>query len=504
MDYIRSFIFSKTVLSILIVACLMVTGLDIYMENSQAKIVRFAAITIAENEADSIFELSKASLQGQTNPPNEVELINRFNQNLKEKPGGMTVDAITQDSVKNDEQKKAYEFLIKNPEASYYWFEEKEEETIFHYTVHFEIIKDHPGSHTMLQLNIPMGEFQKVQDAESKAALWVLSIFGIATSLVLAIFVGYTRYSAEVLADSQKKDLEYQKTLTSAYERFFPREFLDLLGKKNILDVQLGDQSEKTMAVMFSDIRNFTTILEKKSTSESFKFINDFMGRAGPVVREHFGFIDKYIGDSIMALFPKADHALDASVKMLSQLKQEALNPENLSKIPIEIGIGLHYGPLMVGTVGEVQRMDGTVFSDVVNSASRLESLNKAYGTSLLISDTFLNNLENKTKYRIRFIDQVYVKGKSNSIKIYEVFDIDSPEIVRIKEQIRDKYQTAVDLYQKQQFQDALNLLQECQAALPQDLPVQIYIRRCNKWLAEAPKEGWDPVGRLAQKYDIE
>ncbi|MBX7066597.1 MAG: adenylate/guanylate cyclase domain-containing protein [Parachlamydiales bacterium] len=504
MGYIRSFIFSKTVLSILVIACLMVTGLDLYIENSQYKIIRFAAITVAENEVDAILELSKAYQQGQTTPPNEVDIISRFNQNLKEKPGGLTVEAITKDSPKSDLQQQAYQYLLDNPEKAFYWLEEKDEQTVFHYAVHFEITKEKHEPHTIMQLNIPMGEFQKVQDSESKKALWVLSLFGIATSLVLAIFVGYTRYSAELLAESQKKDLEYQKTLTSAYERFFPREFLDLLGKKNILDVQLGDQAEKTMAVLFSDIRNFTTILEKKSTSESFKFINDFMGRAGPVVREHFGFIDKYIGDSIMALFAKPDHALDASVKMLSQLKQEALNPENLSKIPIEIGIGLNFGPLMVGTVGELQRMDGTVFSDVVNTASRLESLNKAYGTSLLISDAFLNSLENKSKYRVRFVDQVYVKGKTNSVKIYEIFDVDSPEIVRIKEQIRDDYQKAVELYQKQQFQDALNLLQKCQTALPQDIPTQIYIKRCNKWLAEAPKEGWDPYGRLAQKYDIE
>jgi predicted ATPase/class 3 adenylate cyclase/tRNA A-37 threonylcarbamoyl transferase component Bud32 len=222
--------------------------------------------------------------------------------------------------------------------------------------------------------------------------------------------------------------------LNQAFERFVPSEFLRFLNKQSIVDVQLGDQVEQEMSVLFSDIRDFTTLSEQMNPEENFRFINSYLSRISPVIREHQGFIDKYIGDAIMALFSGgADNAVKAGIAMLNKLVEYNQHRTNSGYKPIQIGIGINTGLLMLGTVGEPNRMDGTVISDAVNLASRTEGLTKNYGVSLLITHETFKRLRNPRDYAIRRIDEVKVKGKSEYVTIYEVFDADPPELKAAK-----------------------------------------------------------------------
>jgi class 3 adenylate cyclase len=133
------------------------------------------------------------------------------------------------------------------------------------------------------------------------------------------------------------------------------------------------------MSILFSDIRSFTTLSESMMPDENFAFINAYLERMGPVIRDHNGFIDKYIGDAIMALFKNADDALRAGLAMLDTLDQFNAGRRAAGQQPIAIGIGINTGSLMLGTIGERHRMDGTVISDAVNLAARVESLTKDY-----------------------------------------------------------------------------------------------------------------------------
>jgi predicted ATPase/class 3 adenylate cyclase/GAF domain-containing protein len=222
--------------------------------------------------------------------------------------------------------------------------------------------------------------------------------------------------------------------LNQAFERFVPSEFLQFLNKQSIVDVQLGDQVEQEMSVLFSDIRDFTTLSEQMNPEDNFRFINSYLSRISPVIREHQGFIDKYIGDAIMALFRGgADNAVKAGIAMLNKLVEYNQHRTNSGYKPIQIGIGINTGLLMLGTVGEPNRMDGTVISDAVNLASRTEGLTKNYGVSLLITHETFKRLRNPRDYAIRRIDEVKVKGKSEYVTIYEVFDADPPELKAAK-----------------------------------------------------------------------
>jgi class 3 adenylate cyclase len=222
--------------------------------------------------------------------------------------------------------------------------------------------------------------------------------------------------------------------LNQAFERFVPSEFLQFLNKQSIVDVQLGDQVEQEMSVLFSDIRDFTTLSEQMNPEDNFRFINSYLSRISPVIREHQGFIDKYIGDAIMALFSGgADNAVKAGIAMLNKLVEYNEHRMASGYKPIQIGIGINTGLLMLGTVGEPNRMDGTVISDAVNLASRTEGLTKNYGVSLLITHETFKRLRNPTDYAIRRIDEVKVKGKSEYVTIYEVFEADPPELKAAK-----------------------------------------------------------------------
>jgi PAS domain S-box-containing protein len=270
--------------------------------------------------------------------------------------------------------------------------------------------------------------------------------------------------------------------INKAYERFVPSQFLQLLEKSSIIDVQLGDQVQLEMSVLFSDIRDFTTISEKMTPEENFKFINAYLSRMESAIIENNGFIDKYIGDAIMALFSgNPDNAVNASIAMLHQLQIYNQERVNSGEAPIKIGIGINTGNLMLGTVGGQNRMDTTVISDAVNLASRVEGLTKNYGVALLITQQTFNKLANPSNYAIRMIAEISVKGKVNLSTIYEVFDADILETKQGKLATKDLFNQALSLYRQQRFIQATELFAQCLNLCPSDRVAQIYLDWCEQ-----------------------
>ena len=268
--------------------------------------------------------------------------------------------------------------------------------------------------------------------------------------------------------------------LNQAFSRFVPRQFLQLLGKKSVVDVQLGDQVQQEMSVLFSDIRDFTTFSEQMTPQENFQFINAYLSRMEPAIIENQGFIDKYIGDAIMALFGRsADDAVKAAIAMLLRLAEYNQHRAKSGYQPIKIGIGINTGSLMLGTVGGKNRMDGTVISDDVNLASRLEGVTKFYGVSLLISQQTLARLQDPTEYCIRFIEQARVKGKSKAVAVFEVFDGDETDLKQCKLATKAIFEEGLFLYKKQAFREALKRFETVLSLNPRDRVAQIYLHRC-------------------------
>lgn len=285
-----------------------------------------------------------------------------------------------------------------------------------------------------------------------------------------------------------RKQMEEERTqtayeiycLSKAYERFVPREFLSLLDKKSIVDVSLGDQIKKDMTILFSDIRGFTSLSEKMTPKQTFDFLNSYFGRMEPVIMRQGGVIDKYIGDAIMALFPhSADDAVQGSIAMLNTLREYNTMLFETNMPTIKIGIGLNSGPLILGTIGGRNRMEGTVIADAVNLASRVEGLTKVYNTPLLITEHTHIKLRDPYHYNIRLIDAVTVKGKTEEVTIYEIFDADEPETIELKRETLTEFEQGFVLYHSEAPEDAKELFEQVLAINPHDKVAQIYLKRC-------------------------
>jgi two-component system, sensor histidine kinase ChiS len=265
-----------------------------------------------------------------------------------------------------------------------------------------------------------------------------------------------------------------------SFGRFVPQEFLKCLGKKSIADVSLGDHVQSEMAILFSDIRDFTALSEKMSPQENFDFLNSYLKRMNPFIWENNGFIDKYVGDQIMALFPGGSgEAVSAAVGMLAYLPVYNAQRVSVGYDPIRIGIGIHAGPVMLGVIGHERFMQGTVIADAVNLASRLETLTKVFGVSLIVSSNVLFNLKDPNAYNYRFLDKLTVRGKEEAVSVYEVFDGDAPDQTAHKKRTREVFERAVYSYHAGETREAFNLFESVRAPGRADKPVELYRRRC-------------------------
>jgi class 3 adenylate cyclase len=291
--------------------------------------------------------------------------------------------------------------------------------------------------------------------------------------------IGHLAASFASMRDAVRRTILDLKETNRSIERFVPRAFLAIMGKPSILSVKLGDNRRLNMTVLFSDIRNFTGLSEQMTPDQNFAFINAYLARMGPVIREHGGFIDKYIGDAIMALFEQADDALRTGLAMLDMLA--AYNAERRAggAQPIGIGIGINSGSLMLGTIGEADRMDGTVISDAVNLASRIESLTKTYGIGLLISQDTYEQLTDPTAWDIRPIDVVVVKGKTRPVVLYEVFERNEPAERERKRQSRELLMSGIAALGKRDLAAARLLFEQCLTQLPGDPAATSLLQRC-------------------------
>ena len=282
---------------------------------------------------------------------------------------------------------------------------------------------------------------------------------------------------------------EHQQALTLlqqtklAYGRLIPRQLLTLLEKDSIVDVNLGDQVERKLTIMFSDIRNFTPLSESMSPRDNFNFINSYLGQMEPVISRHRGIIDKYMGDGIMALFMQgADDAVSGAVAMLEKLSQYNEGRKRAGYAPIQAGFGLNTGLVIIGTVGGANRMDSTVIGDAVNLASRIEEATKTYHVPLLISQNTLYDIEKPSKYDIRFLDRIRVKGKTQPMSIYEVFDNDPYKLRDAKRTSKARFGEAIAYYHLKEIPRAVELFTHCIEVAPDDVPARIYLSRCEEY----------------------
>ena len=282
--------------------------------------------------------------------------------------------------------------------------------------------------------------------------------------------------SAQIAISIQNAELyRRQAEMARSMARFVPVAFLDVLGKPSIVEVELGEAVERDMTVLFSDIRSFTRISESMVPQEIFRFLNAYLGRIGPVVRHHRGFVDKYIGDAVMALFPHSvEDALDAAIALQRHVANFNAERAGTGTPSLQIGVGLHFGTLMLGTIGEAERIEGTVISDAVNISSRLEGMTKLLGASILVSRTALERVQDRHRFAGRALGAHRIRGRIEALEVVEIIGADPPSLRAHKLGTADAFAAAVALREAGRHVEARAAFAVIAGGHPDDVPAAI------------------------------
>ncbi len=269
------------------------------------------------------------------------------------------------------------------------------------------------------------------------------------------------------------------KKSNETFSRFVPAEFLRTLGYDDISQVKLGEARQSEMTVVFADLQNFTFMTEVLGPQETMALLNRILSRLGPCVRNHGGFIDKYIGDAIVALFPGSpQHALIAAQDMCMALQDSDSFGGLRDKVVI--GIGIHQGALMMGTLGEAERFEAAAIGDTVNVAAMVKSLTSVFGAQLLLTGTVYAALSSKDKENCRWLGLVTPKGRSQAVDVYECFANDNLDRVPLLRETRSAFESALRSYFQGDVAQAGAVLEAIAEDCPWDKPLQFWIKRCS------------------------
>jgi adenylate cyclase len=298
------------------------------------------------------------------------------------------------------------------------------------------------------------------------------------------------------------EDISGEKRMKSTMSRYMDASLADKLLQAD--EDLLGGQS-RVATVLFSDIRSFTSFTEELGAQATVALLNDYFTLMVECIQERGGMLDKFIGDAIMAVFgtPVAheddpDRAVRSAIDMMRALEGFNIERQASAMKAVNIGVGINTDSIVSGNIGSPKRMDYTVIGDGVNLASRLESACKQYGTRVLISEYTYKQL--KGTYRLREVDRVIVKGKTQPVDVFEILDYYTeesfPNIIEMLGHFRDGIQS----YRGQQWNNAEKAFGQALALTPDDLLSKLYLERCQHLRSSPPAEDWDGVWVMTSK----
>ncbi len=292
------------------------------------------------------------------------------------------------------------------------------------------------------------------------------------------------------------------KKLNQSMQVFVPLSFQKRILENVTLNKQFSEEIE--LSILFVDIRSFTALAELMSNEGIFEFLNSFFTLVEPCITNNHGFVDKFTGDGVMALFDEEDSANQAVQAAIDI--QRAMVTFNQARVEqglkaIRVGTGINTGNVLMGMLGGQQRMDSTVIGDHVNLASRLEGLTKRFKAQILISH-WTHAKINPELFLVREIDTLRVRGKQEPVLVYEVFSADAPEVKDKKNETKDRLFSGIALYKSYFFQNALDIFLECLDIFSEDGVTINYIKRCRYFLKFPPPLNQQMTEEIIHDWD--
>ena len=284
--------------------------------------------------------------------------------------------------------------------------------------------------------------------------------------------------------------------MTRVFEKFVPKQFLQRIALDGLESLKPGNVLASRITILFSDLRSFTTISEGMTAKDLFALLNEYLAQMqGPI--DHFGgFVDKFIGDAIMALFDQessaqAEAAVNAAIGMQRRLLEWNHKRKGPPAFPIASGIGIHTGMVMLGTLGSTTRMDSTVIGDAVNLASRLEGLTKQFGVRIIVSGDTLAFLD-RSVFESRELDLVSVKGRAAPVAIHELFkDLEGEALDRAR-RLAEAFAPALGSYRRREWAEAIAGFLACLELVPGDVAAALLLKRSDHFRNNPPTDDWD------------
>ena len=337
----------------------------------------------------------------------------------------------------------------------------------------------------------------RIKQAEDKTRL-------LNKNLAIALTEQKRAYAELKTTKTELAETQAMVTMTQVFEKFVPKQFLQRIAKDGIATIEAGRVESETITILFSDIRSFTNISETMTPETLFAFLNEYLGRMEKPIKENNGFIDKFIGDAIMALFDgnfraQAMGAVQSAIDMQIQLQQFNNERQNQGLITLGTGIGIHIGSVMLGTLGNANRMDSTVIGDAVNLASRLEGLTKFYGCQIIVSDDIIQFLDQK-QFAIRELDLVAVKGREQAVSVYEIFEHLEEPLKEHKKQLTQTFKEGLTLFRSRNWEKASSAFQQCLNTDNTDTASKIYLERCAVFKETPPDDPWTGIFEMDHK----
>lgn len=259
-------------------------------------------------------------------------------------------------------------------------------------------------------------------------------------------------HSLNKINDNFKQSALAVKQTSSEYEKFIPKQFVKFLGKSSVLDLVVGTQVKKEVTTLFCDIRNSTQVSTTLSLEENFNYINSYLNTVAPIIRKYNGFIDKYLGDGIMAVFTKSKQAYDCAHAIIKAVNEK--NIQNTSMPNLDVGVSINTGDVVFGVVGDDTRKSVTVISDAVNFTAKIGEINKVFGSLVTFSKATLNDLSSNLNINYRYIGNLQANEKEY-VSVFE--SLDAYQKAKRDKLIKNKvqFEQAVRLYVNGKFSSA-------------------------------------------------
>ena len=267
-----------------------------------------------------------------------------------------------------------------------------------------------------------------------------------------------------------------QRKIQSALRRFFPNQLLLYLQKNSITEINTGDASELTMTVLSIDIRSFTGMAEQLEPDEVFILLNKYFALVAPIIRKHGGVIMKFLGDGFTALFAEnPDAAVSCGIEIQKKLQEKEIHVRDMP--PIRVGIGIDTGKILLGVIGNDERLDSIVISNTYSSAEKLQTATKVYSNTIIISDSIRNSLMHPENFHIRRIQETITIGETVQTAFYEVYDCDAPDVQTKKQKTASYIETALKKLQERSYANAQTYIAKSLEIFPDD-PLALHYQK--------------------------